>query len=121
MLTRFNNWLSKLVGPNSAHMIDAGLMVAIASGVALCASPWARATADHHSLLSVLFSVGVLVGTPLISKFRKAAGKPSTDLVAQLAQLVDEALATHDAKSAKVIQDAVAAATSAASTDTKTT
>jgi hypothetical protein len=96
LIDKLNAFLAKFVGPNAAHMIDAGIALGIAAAVTLCASPWARAETAHHALLGALFSVGVLVGTPLASKFRKAAGS-QTALVDQIAQVVDDALTKHAA------------------------
>jgi hypothetical protein len=92
IVDKINGFLGRFVGPNAAHMIDAGIALAIAAGIALAASPAARTFEQHHSLLGILVSVGVLLGTPLVSKFRKAAGS-SAPLVDQLVAAVAKAVA----------------------------
>ncbi len=96
MIDKVNAFLGRFVGPNAVHMIDAAVALGIAGGIALAASPAARQFEQRHSLLGVLVTIGVLLGTPLVSKFRKAAGGDATATAQQIADAVAKALAERD-------------------------
>ena len=96
LISKLNALLSKFVGPNAAHMVDAAVAVGIVDGAALVSSPSARAYLVHHAVLSSIASICVPPAVALASKFRKAAGSQA-DLVDQIAQVVQEALAKQQA------------------------
>ena len=87
IVSKVNGWLSKLVGPNAAHMIDAAIGVAIPYAVTFAVSPGARVFLLHHSLLAVIVGASILPATALASKFRKAAGS-SAPLADEIAAVV---------------------------------
>lgn len=92
LIAKINAFLSKFVGPNAAHMIDAAVAIGIVDGAALVSSPSARAYLLHHALLSSIASISVPPAVALASKFRKAAGSQA-DLVDQVAKAVTDAIA----------------------------
>jgi hypothetical protein len=73
--------LSKLVGPNSAHVIDGLIAWELTAVAAGAKSQSAREYGVAHPLLVVAFTVGPPLLTGLAAKFRKAAGAkpPSAD------------------------------------------
>jgi hypothetical protein len=77
MIEKLNAFLAKLVGPNSAHVIDglvAWELTAISTGAA---DPSARKYAEAHPLLDVALTFGPPLLTAAAAKFRKAAAAKS--------------------------------------------
>jgi hypothetical protein len=74
--------LGRLVGPNSAHVIDALIAWELTAVAAGFESQSARDYAVNHPLLVVVFTVGPPVLTGFAAKFRKAAGAKSAALAA---------------------------------------
>jgi hypothetical protein len=71
--SKISNWLGKLVGPNSAHVIDglvAWELTAVAAGAK---SQSARDYGTSHPWIVVAFTIGPPLLTGLAAKFRKAA------------------------------------------------
>ena len=100
LIGTINAQLSKLVGPNAAHMIDALIGLAIVGAVALLSSSAARAFLAHHATLSVIVTAAVPVATALASKFRKAAGSQAS-LLDEIEQIVKNALAAQKTPASK--------------------
>jgi hypothetical protein len=69
--------LSKLVGPNSAHVIDGLIAWELTAVAAGAKSHSAREYGVNHPLLVVAFTVGPPLLTAAAAKFRKAAGTKS--------------------------------------------
>lgn len=96
LISKLNAFLSKFVGPNAAHMIDAVFAIAIVDGVALSTSPAARLFLLHHARLGALIQLSVPPAVALSAKFRKAAGSQAS-LVDELVKGVQNILATAPA------------------------
>lgn len=94
MIDKLNAFLGRFVGPNAAHMIDAGIALALVGVPVLAASHPARVFLLHHATLGLIVTAALPLATALASKFRKAAGNsaPLADqLVAAVTQAVNDA------------------------------
>lgn len=99
IFVKLQSLLEKLVGPNAAHMIDGFVALGIVDGTVFVASADARVFLLHHATLGLLAQLAVPPAIALASRFRKAAGQSNVDLVAELARVVEEAIAKSAAPS----------------------
>lgn len=77
LIARFNAAVSKLVGPNAVHAIDAIVAFELTAAGAALTDPSARDYAAAHPALVVVFSIVAPLLTAGASKFRKAATAPA--------------------------------------------
>jgi uncharacterized membrane protein len=77
LVAKINTALSKLVGPNAAHMLDSLIAFELTAAGVAAKSSSARHYAAAHPGLAIAFTVAPPVLTALASKFRKAATSPT--------------------------------------------
>lgn len=105
MIDKLNAFLSKFVGPNAAHMIDAVFAIALVDGAALSTSHAARLFLLQHARLGALVQLSIPPAIALSAKFRKAAGSQAP-LVDELVKGVQDILATAPATTTTVVTEA---------------
>lgn len=76
MIEKANAFLSKLVGPNAAHVIDGLVAWELTAAAAAVKSQSARDYAFHHPTVAVALTIALPLLTAAAAKFRKAASKP---------------------------------------------
>lgn len=76
MIERFTRWVSKIAGPNTAHVIDGLVAWELSAGAVALESQSARDYAVAHPWIAGVLTIAPPVLTAAAAKFRKAATKP---------------------------------------------
>lgn len=77
MIDKLNKFFGRIVGPNSAHVIDGLVAYELTAAGAASQSQSARDFALHHPTIAVIFVIAPPILTAVAAKFRKAASKPA--------------------------------------------